>query len=254
MNVQGAYVNRVLANLRHDLDFLADVGAINEQAKKEIQDRLPEKFTQPEQRKQDVQQAPAQQQQPQQPQHARTNGDQQEAAPPQQAQPVPSPAMNPAQMRPANAMQAPALGMVEAMYEFSSTDPGDLSIHPGERIQITEYCNQDWLRGRNGYGKEGIFPRSYCRMLGPPPAGPPAGPHFQGPAPPYNGGYPGEKQEYNPPLQHAATAPSEAPAQQQQQPHHRFGPAATKIGGKLGNSFLFGAGATMGADVVNAIL
>lgn len=53
-----------------------------------------------------------------------------------------------------------------AIYEYSSTDSGDLTIMPKDRISITEFINADWVKGRNERTHaEGIFPRSYVEIV-----------------------------------------------------------------------------------------
>ena len=56
--------------------------------------------------------------------------------------------------------------MASALYAYNPTDEGDLALLPNDRIQITEYMNADWAKGRNERTKqEGIFPRSYVNII-----------------------------------------------------------------------------------------
>ena len=73
---------------------------------------------------------------------------------------TPSPALPP----PAYA-STPAIATASALYEYHPTDAGDLLILPNDRIFITEFMNADWAKGRNERtGLEGIFPRSYVAI------------------------------------------------------------------------------------------
>lgn len=122
--------------------------------------------------------------------------------------------------------------------------------------------------GRNERtGAEGIFPRTYVETL---PGGPPAPTNnaynekaaYSAPAQPMYGGYPPppQQQQQNP---YNAGAPPMAmanqPQQQQQQVEGGEGGAGKaggmgkKFGKKLGNAAIFGAGATIGSNIVNSI-
>ncbi|KAL0949201.1 hypothetical protein HGRIS_009279 [Hohenbuehelia grisea] len=52
----------------------------------------------------------------------------------------------------------------EAIYEYSSTDPGDLEIQAQERVLIIERTSEDWWTGELN-GKRGLFPASYVKVL-----------------------------------------------------------------------------------------
>lgn len=130
--------------------------------------------------------------------------------------------------------------------------------------------NADWWMGRNERtGQEGIFPRTYVEQLpGPPP--PPgvggayanhnnnekAGIMYGSPAPgaPQYGGYPPPPQQQNP---YNSSAPPMAVANEQQQQQGtgggKTGEMGKKFGKKLGNAAIFGAGATIGSNIVNSI-
>ena len=77
--------------------------------------------------------------------------------------PSPAPALPP----PAYATSLPAaVASATALYEYKSTDPGDLILLPNDHISITEFMNADWAKGRNERtGAEGIFPRSYIKII-----------------------------------------------------------------------------------------
>jgi hypothetical protein len=101
-----------------------------------------------------------------------------------------------------------------SLYPYSATDAGDLSFAANDRVAVTEYMNAEWWKGRNERtGQEGIFPRSYVRVDEKSPTAP-SGPASYG----------------NVPMDVA----------QQGQPEKKS--TAAKLGGKLGNAAIFGAG------------
>ena len=153
----------------------------------------------------------------------------------------PSPMPQATQMPPppaygASSAEPLALAHATALYAYRGDDAGDLELQAGDNIAVTEYMNAEWWKGRSSRsGAEGIFPRSYVRV-----------------------------EEEKAPMQ-----------QQQQQPGMGYGNApletsgmgngmgrvpgkgqemGKKFGKKLGNAAIFGAGATIGADIVNSIL
>ncbi|KAI9818736.1 MAG: hypothetical protein M1826_001324 [Phylliscum demangeonii] len=160
------------------------------------------------------------------------------------AAPAPTllPAPPPAYMPPAPARP---LSWASALYAYPAADAGDLALLPGDRIAVLEYINPEWWRGRNERtGQEGIFPRNYVHVQAPPMsvAGPVAGTApvmapsgygnmpldvAQGPPPPSSGP--------------AAVGPS------------KFEAHGKRFGKKLGNAAIFGAGATIGGNLVNSI-
>ncbi|KAF2861331.1 SH3 domain-containing protein [Piedraia hortae CBS 480.64] len=117
------------------------------------------------------------------------------------------------------------LCQASALYAYSGADAGDLTLHPGDVISVTEYTNSEWWTGRNTRtGQAGIFPRSYVRVE--------------------------EKSSYgNMPMevagQSSGPAGGEAPSKGQEM--------GKKFGKKLGNAAIFGAGASIGANIVNGI-
>jgi len=110
-----------------------------------------------------------------------------------------------------------------ALYDYKGTDDGDLSMQTNDRIAVHEYLNADWWKGRNDRtGRIGIFPQSYIRRderAAPPP--PPA-------------------------------SYGNVPVEVAEQPQKGKGTLG-KVGGKLGNAAIFGAGATIGGNIVNSI-
>uniref|UniRef100_A0A0K8TM41 Putative sorbin and sh3 domain-containing protein n=1 Tax=Tabanus bromius TaxID=304241 RepID=A0A0K8TM41_TABBR len=51
-----------------------------------------------------------------------------------------------------------------ALYDFEGVEVEDLSFKVNEKIYILEQLSDDWLRGRNKRGCEGIFPRNYIQI------------------------------------------------------------------------------------------
>ena len=51
-----------------------------------------------------------------------------------------------------------------ALYPFSAAGEGELSIAEGDRIELLERVDADWLRGRLG-GSEGIFPAEFVNVV-----------------------------------------------------------------------------------------
>ncbi|GAA5963596.1 hypothetical protein JCM3765_004336 [Sporobolomyces pararoseus] len=49
-----------------------------------------------------------------------------------------------------------------ALYDYDSTDPGDLNFRQGDKIKLLEIVSQDWSRGELN-NKIGIFPSNYAQ-------------------------------------------------------------------------------------------
>ena len=61
---------------------------------------------------------------------------------------------------------ARSIASATALYDYTPADAGDLAISEGDRIGITEFMNADWAKGCNEKtGQEGIFPRSYVKII-----------------------------------------------------------------------------------------
>jgi hypothetical protein len=52
----------------------------------------------------------------------------------------------------------------EALYDYSSEDPGDISLKANQRVLVTERSSDDWWTGKVG-GQKGLFPATYVKML-----------------------------------------------------------------------------------------
>lgn len=78
---------------------------------------------------------------------------------------APSPAPPPAYAAPPSS-HTPPLAQATALYAYNGTDPGDLSLQPNDHVTVTEYMNAEWWKGRSSRtGQEGIFPRSYVKVV-----------------------------------------------------------------------------------------
>ncbi|KAK4187254.1 SH3 domain-containing protein [Podospora australis] len=162
---------------------------------------------------------------------------------PQRNQPVPPPTK-------------PILAHARALYKYSAADSRDCSFDKDDRIAIHEYINADWWLGRNTRtGQEGIFPKSY--VLVEQDNAKTAAPAVLYPhQPAYNSGYPGAPppgNPYNAPVPPQAVAEQPHQPQQQEEGGSKMGEHGKKFGKKLGNAAIFGAGATIGSNIVNSI-
>ncbi|AQZ11659.1 LSB1 (YGR136W) and PIN3 (YPR154W) [Zygosaccharomyces parabailii] len=157
---------------------------------------------------------------------------------------------------------------VEAIYRFDPQQEGDLQLNPGDKIEVLEKCSPEWFKGRCN-GQVGMFPSNYVKPAFSGEAGfsRPAAP----PPPQYSekatGGAPVQYAQpsggsYQQPLPYPppSTGYYQQPMPQQQaqpmvvqQEQHRHHSGLSKFGGKLGNAAIFGAGATLGSDLVNSI-
>lgn len=129
-----------------------------------------------------------------------------------------------------------------ALYSYQPADAGDLALQWHDRVLILEYMNADWAQGRNERtGDEGIFPRSYVTS---------EGKEFEEAFKASGSGY------GNVPIQvtNGNSNGSGVGMQngEQQQPN-KMNEQGKKFGKKLGNAAVFGAGATIGSNLVNSI-
>ncbi|KAL9103345.1 MAG: hypothetical protein Q9163_001611 [Psora crenata] len=148
--------------------------------------------------------------------------------------PTPTPTLPP----PAYASSA-SVATASALYEYHPSDAGDLAILPNDRIFVTEFMNADWAKGRNERtGLEGIFPRSYVAIVEDKSAL-----ATQQPPPP-----PAQSNYGNLPLDISQAGSSSAPHKQS-----KLNENGKKFGKKMGNAAIFGAGATIGSNIVNGI-
>ncbi|KAK5633915.1 hypothetical protein RRF57_009629 [Xylaria bambusicola] len=153
----------------------------------------------------------------------------------------------------------PVIARARALYQYRAADDRDLSFERDDQIAVHEYMNDDWWMGRNNRtGAEGIFPKNYVQIDHDEKAGyyAPAQPVYASPAPSGpNGAYPPPPQAQNPYNSHVppmAVAQGSG-GQDGQQGESKVGAAGKKFGKKLGNAAIFGAGATLGGNLVNSI-
>ena len=149
-----------------------------------------------------------------------------------QPSPAPSPAPPPAYAAPPSAH--PPLAQATALYAYKGEDAGDLALQPNDHIVVTEYMNAEWWKGRSSRtGQEGIFPRSYVKVEEERMAQ-----HQQA----------GTNNNYgNMPLEVSGAGNGNGPVPGKGQEMGK------KFGKKLGNAAIFGAGATIGGNIVNSI-
>ncbi|KAL8290823.1 hypothetical protein RB600_006329 [Gaeumannomyces tritici] len=178
----------------------------------------------------------------------------------------------------------PVLSHARALYRYAGADARDCAFERDDRIAVHEYMNADWWMGRNlRTGREGIFPRNYVEPEAAPVPAPVASPqqgypvnekavgggYYGGggggaPPPqqqqqPYGQPAYGYQQQQPQPQQNPYNAPAppmavaNPPPAQQQEAQPQKESFAKKAGSKLGNAALFGAGATLGGNIVNSI-
>ncbi|TDZ60649.1 Protein csh3 [Colletotrichum trifolii] len=163
--------------------------------------------------------------------------------------------------------EKPILAHARALYRYSGPDARDVSFERDDRIAIHEYMNADWWMGRNvRTGQEGIFPKTYVLVeqdsakgafapqqpqYAPQPAQwAPQQPQYA-PQPQYGQSPQGPPPQQNP---YNADAPPQAVADQKTEGAGGKGSEmGKKFGKKLGNAAIFGAGATIGSNIVNSI-
>lgn len=165
---------------------------------------------------------------------------------------------------PPAAPSKPVIAHARALYRYQASDARDCSFEKEDRIAVYEYMNADWWMGRNERtGQEGIFPKSYVEPTGPAGPTPSHSPYpnekagfngYAAPAQPTYGGYPppapAQQNPYNNNVPPMAVAESSQPAQEGDGKGKEMG---KKFGKKLGNAAIFGAGATIGSNLVNSI-
>ncbi|KAK6088186.1 SH3 domain-containing protein [Seiridium cupressi] len=150
----------------------------------------------------------------------------------------------------------PIIAHAKALYKYAAADDRDLSFERDDKIAVFEYMNDDWWMGKNQRtGAEGIFPKNYVEIDS---ANEKAG--FYAPAQPTYapgpqhgaGGYPPPPQGQNP---YNSNVPPMAVAEGSQQGESggKGSEMGKKFGKKLGNAAIFGAGATLGGNLVNSI-
>jgi hypothetical protein len=153
----------------------------------------------------------------------------------------------------------PVIARARALYKYQAADDRDLTFEREDQIAVHEYMNDDWWMGRNERtGAEGIFPKNYVQIDNEK-AGfyAPAQPVYASPPPlaAANGPYPPPPQAHNPYNSHV---PPMSVAEGGESAGGSSGKSKVsehgkKFGKKLGNAAIFGAGATIGGNIVNSI-
>lgn len=161
----------------------------------------------------------------------------------------------------------PELTRATALYRYA--EAGDCNFEVGDEIAVYEYMNADWWLGKNlRTGQEGVFPVNYVQaQTNPTPPGGP-GSNFQAQSPygnekgnGYGGGYPQQQQQYQGPPHGGPSNPYDSPVppmqiaagQPEENKPNKGAEAGKKFGKKLGNAAIFGAGASIGSNIVNSI-
>lgn len=234
--MSASLINRSLTTIRTELDFLRESEVISEETFQQISNSLPQRYD------------------------PNANG---------------------------NRSSSPSLEYFEAIYAFQAQQDGDLNLKPGDKIQVLEKPSSEWYKGKCN-GSVGMFPSNYVKpafsgsngITREEPARPnlPPPPQYQSSPtvalqpqqtssstqlasqpqfpPPSTGFYQQPPQQYyqQPPVQQS---PVQQPPVQQPAPEqhagHNGSQAFKKFGSKLGNAAIFGAGATIGSDIVNSI-
>jgi hypothetical protein len=153
----------------------------------------------------------------------------------------------------------PEISRATALYRYA--EAGDCNFEVGDQISVFEHMNVDWWLGKNlRTGQEGVFPVNYVQVQTNPSGAistAPKGYYGNEKASGY-GGYrpqqeqgpppPGPSNPYNsavPPMQIAEQPVESRPGKGQEM--------GKKFGKKLGNAAIFGAGASIGGNIVNSI-
>jgi hypothetical protein len=146
----------------------------------------------------------------------------------------------------------PEISQATALYRYSDPKGEDCEFEVGDEIAVYNKLNADWWHGRNiRTNKEGMFPNTYVQERAPPSSGYGAygnekqnygGYQQQGPPPP------GPSNPYN-----SAVPPMQIANEPTEQKPGKGAEMGKKFGKKLGNAAIFGAGATIGGNIVNSI-
>lgn len=142
---------------------------------------------------------------------------------------------------------------VEAIFDYAAQQPEDLPLRPGDKIRVIEKPNPNWSKGECN-GRVGMFPTNYTK------------PAADGKVDDKSRGYGGYQPGYQAPVQQYSQQPfppastnyyqppvQEQPQQQAQAQQPHADGNMKKLGKKFGNAAIFGAGATVGSDIINSI-
>ena len=158
----------------------------------------------------------------------------------------------------------------EAIYDYAPQQSDDLRLSRGDKITVLEKVSDAWWKGSVN-GRSGMFPANYVKLysapsedsrsavnVAPPPSYQQSQPFYQQPQQqPY---YQQQMQQpYYQQSQSTLNIPGQIPVGQppvQQQPQQQQGQHSgsfKRFGSKLGDAAIFGAGATIGSDLINSI-
>jgi LAS seventeen-binding protein 1/2 len=131
-----------------------------------------------------------------------------------------------------------ALCTATALYAYQPTDAGDLGLQANDKISVTEYMNAEWWKGRSERtGEEGIFPRTYVRVE-----------EEKLPLVEGKNKSSDPKSYGNLPMSIGQSGSASGSGDKS-----KTGEYGKKFGKKMGNAAIFGAGATIGSNIVNGI-
>jgi hypothetical protein len=89
------------------------------------------------------------------------------AVPPPPSAPAPAPVMPSAAMPPMPARPVipprPSVQTAVAMYEYTASQPDELSLRVGDRVEVLEKVDANWWKGRLN-GKVGLVPATYLKQ------------------------------------------------------------------------------------------
>ena len=63
-------------------------------------------------------------------------------------------------------LTTPCQFKVVAMFAFQALEPTDLSLAPGEELEVLDSSQEHWWRARNQDGQAGMIPANYVRKPG----------------------------------------------------------------------------------------
>jgi LAS seventeen-binding protein 1/2 len=175
--------------------------------------------------------------------------------PPPPAYNTPNPPSLPSRT-PSQPAAKPEIARAIALYRYA--EPDDCNFEIGDEISVFEYMNNDWWLGKNvRTGKEGVFPVNYVQVRHK--ATPIMNQGYGNEKANGYGGYANQQSQGLPPPgpsnPYDSNVPPMAVASQpvDNKPPGKGQENAKKIGKKLGNAAVFGAGATLGGKLVNSI-
>lgn len=234
--MSASLINRSLTNIRTELDFLRESNVISDDLFNKINDSLPQRY------------------------NANSSRD--------------------------SFASSTQVEYVEAIYDFPPQQDGDLELKTGDKVEVIEKPSSEWYKGKCN-GKTGMFPSNYVKpafsntrapsrdsesVNGPPKYGNNDNKlqheytnnsssqasyqqQQQAPFPPASTNYyqapPPQQQVVYQPQPQQQQQPQQVIVQQPQEQHSHS--SMKKFGSKLGNAAIFGAGATLGSDLVNSI-